>query len=294
VGADYAPLGRLKLVPERLRAGLYLDLGHQIADTTLVVSTGRSGSTWIAEIINHRNEYRLVFEPFRADRVRKARLFRRGEYVDPLDQEHPLSTAADALLTGRVRSWWTDAHNHRRISRARIVKEVRITNLLPWIRARHPALRIVYAIRDPVAVARSWLELGWGDDLDEVLAQERLLGQFAHLETPIEEIARHGDPLERHVLRWCLENAIPLKSHAELDIHLVVYERLRAEPVLEVERLFHYLGRDASGSEASVRRLSATARFPRVRSVTFSDQHRSRAREIVALFDLAELAPVAE
>lgn len=133
-GPDYAPSERLKLVPERVLAGLYLDLGHRIRDTTLVVGTGRSGSTWLAEIINHRNEYRLVFEPFRGDRVRKARPFRRGHFIEPSEQDHPLRATIDALVAGRVRSWWTDRHNHRRLATRRIVKEVRITNLLPWIR----------------------------------------------------------------------------------------------------------------------------------------------------------------
>ena len=142
MGADYGAVDRLRLAPARVRAGCYLDLGHRIGDTTLVVGTGRSGSTWLAEILNHRNEYRLVFEPFRSDRVRKARPFRRGHYIDPADQDHPLSRTIDSLLAGRVRSWWTDRQNRRRVATRRIVKEIRITNLLPWIRARHPALPI--------------------------------------------------------------------------------------------------------------------------------------------------------
>jgi hypothetical protein len=230
MGADYAPSERLKLAPERVLAGLYLDLGHRIRDTTLVVGTGRSGSTWVAETINHRNEYRLVFEPFRGDRVRKARPFRRGHFIEPSEQDHPLRATIDALLAGRVRSWWTDRHNHRRLATRRIVKEVRITNLLPWIRRRHPNLRIVYIVRDPVAVARSWLELGWGDDLGELLAQRPLLERLADARDVIDVVVAHGEPFDRHVLRWCLENAIPLRSYTDLDIHLVAYEQLRTHP----------------------------------------------------------------
>ncbi len=294
MGADLGPVGRLRLVPERLRAGIYLDPWHRIEDTVLVVASGRSGSTWIAEVINHRNEYRLVFEPFRADRVRRARGFRRGEDLEPGEQQHPLARTVDALLAGRVRGWWTDAHNRRRLVRRRIVKEVRLTNLLPWVRQRHPGLRIVYGVRDPVAVARSWLELGWGDDLDDLLSQPALLARFPGLEQTIAAVARGGDALERHVLRWCLENAIPLRAHAELDVHLVVYERLRAEPEREAARLFAYLGREAPADEAALRRPSATAGFPRLRAVSFSRAQRERARRLVALFGLSELAPLDE
>ena len=293
MGADYSTAGRLKLLPARLLAGCYLDLGRGVRDTTLVVSTGRSGSTWVGELINHRNEYRVVFEPFRGDRVRKARPFRRGHYIDPRQQEHPLASTIDSLLAGRVRSWWTDEQNRRRLARRRIVKEIRLTNLLPWIRARHSELRIIYAVRDPVVVAQSWLELGWGDDLDVLLAQDELMAEFAGLRASIAEIARDGDIIERHVLRWCLENAIPLTREVP-DVHRVVYEELRREPDREIRRLFAYLGEDASGALEAARVPSATAGFPRVRAFVPTDEQRARAREIVALFGLSELAPVAD
>ena len=289
MGADYDLAGRLRLLPARLLAGCYLDLGHRIDDTTLVVGTGRSGSTWVAEVVNQAEDHRLVFEPFRADRVRRARLIRRGHYLHPSEQDDPLAGTIDALLAGRVRGWWTDRQNRCRIARRRIVKSVRATNLIPWIRARHPGLRIVYVVRDPTAVARSWLELGWGDDLDEVRGQPRLLERLAGARPTIEAVAAEGEPLERHVLRWCLENAIPLRAAAELDVHLVEYERLRDDPEREIDRLFAYLGRDPGRAHDSARRPSATAAFPRRRVVTLGEDDLRRADEIVASFGLADL-----
>ncbi len=286
MGADYGTVERIKLVPDRLRAGCYVDLRHDIRDTTLVVGSGRSGSTWVAEVLNHRNEYRLVFEPFRAERVRRARRIRLGQYIDPSDQGHPLGRTIDALLAGKVRSWWTDRPNRRRIVSRRIVKEIRITNLVPWIRVRHPALRIVYAVRDPVGVAKSCLELGWGDNLDEFLAQGPLLAQFADLTATIGRIARSEDRFQRLVLRWCLENALPLKDDSAPDVHRIVYDELRTDPNRELERLFAYLGKDVDDAYAAVRKPSVTADFPRVRSVIITDAQRRQAREIAALFEL--------
>lgn len=287
MGADYNTAEKLKIAPERLRAACYLDLGRGARDTTLVVSTGRSGSTWVAEIVNYRQEYRLVFEPFRSDRVRRARDFKLGQYIDPADQDHPLARHADALLAGRVRSWWTDRQNPRRIVRRRIVKEIRITNLIPWIRARYPDMRIVYIVRNPVAVARSWLELDWSDGLDEFLAQDALLACFDEIVDEIASVARRGDRFERLVLRWCLENAIPLRAQPSSDVHLVEYERLRDDPEPELARLFAYLGEPGHGALQSVGRPSNTAAFPRRGGrVEIDDDRRRRAHALLDLFEL--------
>jgi hypothetical protein len=287
MGADYNTAEKLKIAPERLRALCYLDLGRGVRDTTLVVSTGRSGSTWVAEIINHRRDYRLVFEPFRSDRVRRARDFKLGQYIDPTDQAHPLAGNADALLAGRVRNWWTDRQNPKRIARRRIVKEIRITNLIPWIRARHPEMRIVYVVRNPVTVARSWLELDWSDGLEDFLAQEELLACFDGIADRIAAVARSEDRFDRLVLRWCLENAIPLRAQPASDVHLIEYERLRDYPRPELERLFAYLGVPADGAFAAVGKPSQTAAFPRRGGrVEIGDARNRRARELLELFEV--------
>ncbi len=287
MGADYNTVEKLRIAPERLLAGCYLDLGRGVRDTTLVVGTGRSGSTWVAEIINHSRNYRLVFEPFRSDRVRRARDFKLGQYIDPDDQAHPLARNADLLLAGRVRNWWTDRQNPRRIARRRIVKEIRITNLILWIRTRYPDLRIVYIVRDPVAVAQSWLELDWSDGLDDFLDQDALLARFDGIADQIAAVARSDDRFERLVLRWCLENALPLRAQATSDVHLIAYERLRDDPGPELHRLFAYLGEPADGALETIRTPSQTADFPRRGGrVEIDDARRGRARELLELFQL--------
>ena len=49
----------------RLPGGAYVDLekgDHR--SSVFLAGSGRSGTTWLSEIINHRRGYRYVFEPF--------------------------------------------------------------------------------------------------------------------------------------------------------------------------------------------------------------------------------------
>ena len=58
-------------VGEQLRMrsrGSWLDLGDW-RRTVLLAGTGRSGTTWVEKVINHRNRFRVMFEPFHQKKV---------------------------------------------------------------------------------------------------------------------------------------------------------------------------------------------------------------------------------
>ena len=284
-------LHRLRSLRRRVSAAAYIDIDRRVETSLLVASSGRSGSTWVAEVLNHDNSYRLVFEPFRRDVVREARPLRYGQYIAPDELDHPLAARIEKLLAGRVRGAWVDGYNLRRLARRRIVKEIRVTNLLPWIHARFPELPIVYILRDPVAVARSWHTLGWGDVLDEFLAQDELLEQFPAARSAIESISRDRAPMARHLLRWCLENTIPLRSLSSADtVHVVTYERLRSDPHAGFGCLFRAVGRqyDAAAA-AAVSRRSATADYPRRRAADDDPTWVPLARELTEVFGISRL-----
>ena len=63
-GAIGAVCGRLSVNPP-----------HDEAQTTFLSGPARSGSTWVGNIIDHRNDYRLLFEPFHRDKVPACRNF---------------------------------------------------------------------------------------------------------------------------------------------------------------------------------------------------------------------------
>ena len=48
----------------RLLGGLYVDLGKgDHRDAVFLAGSGRSGTTWLSEVINYKGGYRYVFEP---------------------------------------------------------------------------------------------------------------------------------------------------------------------------------------------------------------------------------------
>ena len=233
----------------------YLDLVPLVGRATLIVGSGRSGTTWLGEILDPFHHARSMFEPFRADQVPAAAPFQPGEYLDPGARDPIRRRAAQRILSGRVRSPWVDQFNQRSVATQRIVKEIRITNLVPWLRIQFPRLPILYLVRHPFAVANSATRLGWDDQLD-LLFRHRTL--FAALELePTEVRARCTTPFVCHVVRWGLENTLMLRRAADPGVLMVSYEALVAAPDTEAVRIDTFLGR--RGARIALDQPSATA-----------------------------------
>ncbi len=226
-----------------LRAG-FIERNHNIAKTLMIAGTGRSGSTWVSEVMVETFSCRMIFEPLRRDRVPESADLPWGSYADPDRDDPELRQVLEHILSGRLRSRWADRHNAYRFPRRRLVKEIRATNLLPWLSVQFPEMPIVYLLRHPVPTAWSATELGWDPFLSEFLGQARLMdGPLAPWR---EVITRHGDDpdlFHRHVLRWCMENVVPISLLSPGSVHVVFYEDLVEDPHTELRRLAAYLRR---------------------------------------------------
>jgi len=274
----------------RLLGTLHVDLDRDHRSSVFLAGSGRSGTTWVSEIINHRDGYRLVFEPFHPGKVAICKDFRRKQYLRPDDRREEYLAPARRVLTGRLRNSWTDRFNRKFVARRRLIKDIRANLLLGWMHANFPEMPIVLLLRHPCAVAASRLALGWRDNLSGTMEQEELVEDFL---SPVEaEIRGARDDFERHVFLWCIENYLPLRQFGLGEIHLAFYENLLARPEDEIRSLFDFLGEGFDGRVyRALRRPSSLSRkgeSPSVdawrRSVT--DSQLGRAVEILALFGL--------
>jgi hypothetical protein len=241
-----------------------LELNHDYRRTLFLVGSARSGSTWLSDLLEETLQCRVIFEPLRRDKVPIAQGVPWGFYADPDRSPPDLYRVMDYIVSGRVRSVWTDEANAHRLPRHRLVKEVRATNLLPWITRHFPGLPVVYLLRHPVPSALSAAALGWDPFLEEFTRQDALMS--GPLRPFAACVADHvdGDLFHRHVLRWCMENFVPVHLLTADSVLVVFYEDLVEDPGREVARLAEFLRRFPTGRwNLEQGALSATGRASR-------------------------------
>ncbi|HSL00642.1 MAG TPA: sulfotransferase [Rubrobacteraceae bacterium] len=279
---------------DRLLAGLHVDLGRRDhRDAVFLAGSGRSGTTWISDVINYGGDYRFIFEPFCPAEVGAFANFTSKQYLRPADRREEYLAPAREVLTGGLRSPWTDRFHRAFLARRRLIKDIRANLLLGWMRANFPGMPIILLLRHPLAVVASRLALRWKDNLSETLSQAELLEDFLR---PMEiEIRGARDAFERHLFLWCIDNYVPLMQLAPGEIHLAFYEHFVADPEAETGRLFAFLGHETDEhARRALARPSPLARRDAASGVRPLDAWRRsltevrlrRAVEILGLFGL--------
>ena len=236
-------VGRFVRFLKTKRGGLYFDRDHDYRNTVLVAGSGRGGTTWVAEVINTRNEFRDIFEPFNPSRVKVCRHFANRQYLRPQNDDPQYLNPARFILSGRLRSDWSDAYNRRIVCHKRIVKDIRVNLLLKWIHVHFPEIPIIFVLRHPCAVVHSRMHLGWEDSLEDLLTQELLVEDY--LKPFLPAIARANSAFERHLMLWCIENYVPLRELRRREALTIFYEDLCKKPDASVKRLAQFLKLDS-------------------------------------------------
>ncbi|MCE7874390.1 hypothetical protein DYH09_29020 [bacterium CPR1] len=130
-----------------LAAPYVLDLGPRTADVPWVIGDGRSGTTWVANLINFRGESRLLFEPFHPAKVRLARGYPLFLYLRrQADQETLWHFYAD-IFTGRIPAHRRiDLYNPHLFYRRRLVKDIFANLFAHWVDEQFPGVRKVMVL----------------------------------------------------------------------------------------------------------------------------------------------------
>jgi hypothetical protein len=207
--------------------------------TVFLAGTGRSGTTWVMNIINYDNRFRILFEPFHSRKIKKLHHFEYRQYLRPENAEESYLAPAKQILSGRIKNIWSDAFNRKIFVEKRLIKDIRANHLLKWIKVNFPEIPIILLLRHPCAVATSKLELNWETHLEVFLNQMNLMEDFLN---PFKyEITKAESAFEKHIFMWCIENYVPLSQFKSGEIHLAYYENFCIKPEFEIDRLFRFL-----------------------------------------------------
>jgi hypothetical protein len=243
-----------------------IDIGEP-DDLIILAGMGRSGTTWVGDIINYDKSYRLLFEPFCPAKVKEAMGFEYIQYLSPLCINEILTRQAKTILMGNIQNDWVDRDNNRELYRRRIIKDIRCNLMLGWLKkvANNPP--VVLVIRHPLQVVSSWSKLGWGgkeslgnrSDLDVIMSQESLLNDFPIISDVIERIDPQ-DFVQRIVFQWCIFHLIPSHHLKKHEAYALFYENLIIDQDNELIKLFHYLNKlfDRNMLGEAMRKSSST------------------------------------
>jgi hypothetical protein len=271
-----------------------------------VAGSARSGTTWLANLINHDNRYRYIFEPFRPQRLPFTEPFWPRRYVPPGRDEPELLAIAARVLSGKIRNSSVDRFNRRLAARRRLIKDIWSNIRLGWLHRHFANTPIILLLRHPCAVVSSQmaLEAGpssnwkWFIDIPGLLAQREFRQD---VQIPVTRaMERATTRFDQHVLLWCMETMLPLRQLRRGKVHVMSYEHLCIRPQQELSRLAGFLGIPFSPSmESALDRPSQTARPPtpdapigrRIDSwqVSLSEEQIRRAMDIVKILGLDHL-----
>ena len=220
---------------------LFLDRADRAA-TTFLLSSGRSGSTWLGSALHSLPDTRMVFEPFHARSGVPSLSPYRYRYIPPESDDGLVAAGLISLLAGSSWNPWIEQFNpvgkltyHRRL-----VKEVRINLLLPFLLKQFHDCRFILLMRHPAAVAQSQNRLGWNLEPERLLEQSGLDG--VSWMPDMRKLRLSDDLFERNLAFWAIENRIAIDAAQKAAIPIVFYEEVCIDPASQLARLETYLG----------------------------------------------------
>lgn len=208
-------------------------------DTILLCGSGRSGTTWLADIICANPRYRTVFEPFDYRRVPEMAPLPLFAYARPTNEYPERETLVQSALLGKLENAWVDRMGRRPWARKLLVKSIRANLMLGWI-DRKFSPRILFTIRHPCAVVQSRMRLGWDTHIDVLVGQAELVEDY--LQRYMDLILSATTDLQKQTVMWCIENLVPLRQLSSHAWVFATYENLYLAPELEVKRILSALG----------------------------------------------------
>lgn len=229
----------------------------------IVLGFGRSGTTWISDMISKMNGRLILFEPFHPS---VTHLSQRIAYT-PVDrgiEGYLIAQLLTDVLTKRHKKLWL-LRNHvptklEEVSQSFVAtlwnecdilgfKEIRANFMIEWFASWLDA-KIVFVIRHPCAVVASiknrtnFWEFGWPRTYHLFL--KRTIFNPKYDKHPIAEfrpfVMALREDIQKYAVMWAITHAIALPELRQLRIPLFFYEDFYQDPFQSARKLSTYLG----------------------------------------------------
>jgi hypothetical protein len=224
-----------------LKSPRYLEWPAHPSRSVIVAGVGRSGTTWLGDVVSRMINARVVFEPcitgrdgnFLIDHGGKINLDERCERPLPLWEQADFEKQKQIIerfMFGCIKGDWIDQDVKAGIYNKRVIKVIRANFFIGHIVRSWPEIKVLYVIRSPHAVVESMLNQemsGWKFDwdVDDILSCMQACTERPDLQTELDW--DKDSLLDRLTLRWCIEVKVALKQLQGVDqCKVLQYESL--------------------------------------------------------------------
>ena len=215
-----------------------------------LLSDGRSGSTWLAQLLNFNRRFHVEHEPVHCDF--NPRLLDQPLLPFPDDasvQSHYLPLFEDMLAGRYVSHRFGEEENCR--GGGLLIRDINAMLIAPRVLAVFPQLRPAILVRHPAEVAVSKVALShwnWFGDIERYLenkAVRREMTGLGHL------ILAANTPYRRHVIHWAASHRYFFSEVMPRSLPIIRYPGNREDICIGLDRVLGQFGQQAAtGSEA--------------------------------------------
>lgn len=211
-----------------------------------IIGDGRSGTTWVSDVVNWDKRYREMFEPFHPRFVPDAGFMMPHHYIRRNDEDEEMLNFAGRVFSGRFLNNRVDSENNSLLYKGLLIKDIFANLMCYWAVSRFPYVRPVLLMRNPFSVAvskykkREWYWMT--DPLDFLLQLDLKRDYLLPFEDEIRRVSRENNFILNQVLIWSIINYVPLRQFSPGELHVCFYEDIYASPLSEVSRLVNYVG----------------------------------------------------
>ncbi|WP_183957622.1 sulfotransferase domain-containing protein [Salinibacter ruber] len=244
---------------------------YKSSKTIILSGTGRSGTTWVSEIICSKSGIEMLYEPFSGDReLKKYDINSVDLYLSEKNVEQKQYDYLENIILKRnvtldkvkdeERIW--NVINARRL----LIKCIHGNRLLPFVEKSFD-IKSILLIRHPCAVISSQIryDKGWGSDLVDYVESGRAakkiekgikneeyesmpVQRLERLDKKMGGIVQRIETIEQFLaFEWVCDLIVPL-DNVYNNRKITFYEDLVKKGKKEVDKIFSHLGEEVTKS----------------------------------------------
>ena len=235
------------------------------SNTVIIAGSGRSGTTWVLDVLATANNYKTVFEPLQPDVSAVSKKYA-GKYIKPDTKPSDMLSFMDSVVSGSISTVWTDYraiidrlkpslrtfvslralnelrhrykalwHNYRAFNRKNYngvaVKFIRANLMLGWLCSQYDT-KTLFIIRHPGAIIESKIRLDAAAVSAGLQHGTSDWSPHALLDQYLSDKALCDDYLNRYIAD------LKIDTMSDLEIHVLNW-CIENAPVLEIAERYN-------------------------------------------------------